>query len=218
MTTREATRIRAASTLLDNLATKIDLALDHIRDELATQHDSYPTQAPGAAAPTADGPTVVRVCPSCEGEGCDDCGPVETTAVERAVFARHQLENQREQIRDDVTAIVRILESCYRTCDHIIATRLPPPKPMEKGLCYADPGKAGYMVPLADGGWHDPTCNNLSRTFKPGPCDRCAKAEQRWRAKAEQKPLVDDRPVTHDSLTFTTDNGVAHTRPIQGAA
>lgn len=138
-----------------------------------------------------------------------------TSTVERTIAIRAELLEQMYQINDDLDTVEKILESCIRTCRKAITTRTPTP---EQPRCYIDPGLAGYDTPLSDGGFHDPTCTNFSRTRKPAPCNTCRVRIDRYRARHDEKPLADDRHIEHDSIVDITTAGVAHARPIRGAA
>jgi hypothetical protein len=189
--TRQNQRIVRLAQGLDNIATKVHNTFEHIAHELH-HADGRPAGTMG------DG-----------GSRATDS----TTIVERTVITRTTLTNHLTQLDDDMTAIDNIIRSMHHTCDQALRTRTPD-KQADRGLCHADPGYAGYLTPLAEGGWFSPTCTNLSRTIKPGLCESCRSRLDRYRERAELKPADDERNIHHDSQTFITDHGVAHTRPI----
>jgi len=133
--------------------------------------------------------------------------------VERVILQRAHLLEHMYQINDCLDAIESINRELNRLCNKALGTRIA--HTVER--CYADPGMAGYLVPLEDGGWHDPTCQEASRSASGGLCDKHRKAAERWRERHEMKPLTDERPVTYDSVVRYV-NDVAIIRPIRGAA
>lgn len=207
-----ARMLHVAANIEHNLALLVTQALEHIRRELDFALDSYPTSVPGASDPVATG-YQPATCQCCAGAGCDACKPVTLNLVERQANARFRLRSQREQIRDDVAMFEDMAAGLIRVCRDAIGIRIP----LDKPACYAGPELAGYLIALADDGWHDPICTNLSRTNGPGLCDACRKRMERWRARTGQKELDDDRTVDHDSVVELV-NGVAHVDPARGAA
>lgn len=224
--TRPNTRLaRVGDELTHVLATHVTAALDHIDLEL-TLTDSLPDHTPGAGDIIALPYLEQRKCRTCDGRGwsaidnqpapCDDCdarGTVKLTPVERAALKRYELRSRREDIRDLLTAFEALRDSLRHECDAALRTRMPDTTTREKGTCHADPMLPGYYLPLADGGWFDPTCRRISRTVKPGLCDGCRKRLVRHNDLNGLKPPKDDRVVAFDS-TVTMVDGVAKVRSV----
>ena len=138
-----------------------------------------------------------------------------TSTVERTMMIRLHLAGNAAQINDDLDAIDNIISSCQKTCTKAIGTRAPQAEPAK---CYIDPGLDGYLTPLHDGGFFDPTCNNLSRTSKPGPCQTCHVRLWRYRRTHEIKALEDPMEITFDSDVTISPVGVAHARPLRNVS
>lgn len=145
-----------------------------------------------------------------------------TTAVERTVIARDELAARGESIDADVAQlfvgvdeVATLVERLRTACARAIGTRVP--LPVDR--CHSDPGLAGYLVPLSEGGWFDPTCENAprsssARSASGAQCDRCRMACARWRALNGQPELADEREVDYDSKVTVGELGVCHAKPV----
>jgi hypothetical protein len=209
------------------IAPLVSNAVEHIASELLIA-DSYPDHTPGAADPTPLPYLEPRQCKHCKGTGwyavnneptaCDHCdarGTVKLTAVEKAAQKRYELLTRREEIRDLLVSVEELVRSLRHQCDSALRTRAVDPREAkrEKPICRADPGLEGYLVPLADGGWHDPTCTRLARSMAGGMCDAHRKQYDRWRERQGLKPLTDERSVQFDSEVHYVE-GVAIVRSV----
>ena len=186
-------RLQNLAHTLTTLAHTVPNVIAHIRDELANA-DGYPHG------------------------GSSDGGSRSTnttSTVEAAVLGpRHALSNRIEQINDDIDALIGIVNHLNIECRTAVSERLQAPPP---STCTADPGVAGYLVPLDEGGWHDPLCGKVSRTSAGGLCSACRMRLQRWRRAHDLKPLDDDHQPIQVETRIGVD-GVAHTHTTKGAA
>ena len=172
-------RLIAIARLAENAASLVTATLDHIRGELDCA-DGY----------------------SHGGAGDDGSRPTSTdSTVEAAMMVRQHFHNQRDQIRDDITALASILDSLMSTCRHTIGTRTPRP---QAARCYSDPGLAGYLE------WVDPTCQELSRSASGGMCDACRTRARRWRAAHNEPALSDERVIEYDPIIMPGQRGTVH--------
>jgi hypothetical protein len=93
--------------------------------------------------------------------------PVTLTPTERAAELALRLEREEADVRARLVVIERVANSIMADMTRLIGTRLAKPK-----RCTAE-GREGSIE------WGDPTCTSLPSR---GPlCDRCSKAEYRWR-------------------------------------
>jgi hypothetical protein len=93
--------------------------------------------------------------------------PVSLTPTERAAELALRLEREEADVRARLVVIERVANSIMADMTRLIGTRLAKPK-----RCTAE-GREGSIE------WGDPTCTSLPSR---GPlCDRCSKAEYRWR-------------------------------------
>jgi hypothetical protein len=93
--------------------------------------------------------------------------PVTLTPTERAAELAMRLEREEADVRARLVVIERVANSIMADMTRLIGTRLAKPK-----RCSAE-GREGSIE------WGDPTCTSLPSR---GPlCDRCSKAEYRWR-------------------------------------
>ena len=136
-----------------------------------------------------------------------------SSTTESAMLALIHIDGNIAQLDDDITALAAILNSFLATCAKILATRGPSDKPAAT-RCTADPGHAGYLVPLDEGGWHDPACVALPR-YLAGLCNTCRVRQNRWRQRMDERELADERVVEYDSKHHIEDNGVAIVRPAR---
>lgn len=173
-------------------APNIQNALDHIADEIAWA-DSHPT------ATLSDG---------------GSRGNQELNSVEAAVERRWQLAADRAQILDDLKALDDIFTSMMKVVRFTQGVRLK----VDESRCYTDPGLEGYLLSIEEGGWSNPACTNKPRTGKGGLCDPCRQRLDRYRQRRDLKVLADERDIDYPSTVYIDEQGVAHTRLIQGAA
>lgn len=172
---RASTRILALSRLLDNLAELYPTTLEHLDHQLAGI-DSYPKKTPGASVETST--AAVNVC-ECNGRGCDTCTPVNLTSTEAGAEARLR----HSQIVADLDAGIHLLDITIRdlvdTCQHELRTRsISEDKRGGERRCDCS-GREGALVPLTEGGWADPRCNE--HAAKAGLCTAHYFRERRWR-------------------------------------
>jgi hypothetical protein len=93
--------------------------------------------------------------------------PVTLTPTERAAELALRLEREEADVRARLVVLERVANSIMADMTRLIGTRLAKPK-----RCTAE-GREGSIE------WGDPTCTSLPSR---GPlCDRCSKAEYRWR-------------------------------------
>lgn len=125
-----------------------------------------------------------------------------------AVLAVASIEANLRQVDDDLDALESVAKSVLRICRRTLGVRAP----VEMPRCSANPDFEGYSIPLADGGWRDVECDGTARSSATySLCDRCRKRFERFRDRTE--PLVE-----FDSESWVGDDGVAHSRPVRGAA
>jgi hypothetical protein len=191
VTQRQDRRALHAAGDLEAVAARVAAAKDHITAEILT------TDGQVGAQSFSDG-----------GRSADT-----SSAVERVILARDGLFAERLGIDADLDEIIARIRHLYRACTRAIGLRVPP---VEVPRCYSDPGLAGYLVPLGDGGWFDPLCTNLPRS-KVGQCDACRKRLERWRVRNEQSPLADERPVEFESTVVDGQLGAVHARSRSAA-
>ncbi len=110
-------------------------------------------------------------------------GATEDTSVERAALARYEVRSRREQVRDDLTALVDIARSFGRVIDTTIQMFAPRPEaPRCDGREFS--GAALAYVPHSrdpGNGWRDPSCKAFADAS--GLCPACRARERRWRAE-----------------------------------
>jgi hypothetical protein len=149
----------------------------------------------------------------------------QTTVVEATVIARDELADRGVSIVADSTALFvhvdevdKLVRRLFSTCARAIGIRVP--LPVDR--CHSDPGLAGYLVPLSEGGWFDPLCSNAprspaARSASGAQCDKCRMACARWRALNGQPALADEREVKYDSKVASGELGVFHAKPVAAA-
>lgn len=157
--------------LLQAIALDVERARRHLDAE--RQHlDGMPTTASGAATESRGERTIAVRLLDDDGEPLrDETGQpiidrVPATPVETAALNRERIEEIRADLEAHVRGVVTIVNEIARTTQRILATRIEVPRCTSK---------------TRDGAieWGDPTCLNVPSR---GPlCDRCAKAEYRWR-------------------------------------
>jgi len=155
--TRDATALLAIARLAENLSALLPAARQHLND-LRLGVTGYPSSSGGEHVQATN----------------------ELTSVEAAAA---QLEHWA-RIDSDLLAGLNLLritigdmiDVCHQT---LRGAGLQAPKPR---LC--DPsGHEGAMVPIADGGWADPTCRDI--VDANGLCTRCRARKYRWTKKHE---------------------------------
>lgn len=166
-------RLLQAAHQLDLLSRQVTEAVDHVNHELAIA-DSYPTQTPGASIATSHGDPPVCRCEPGNRVGCDVCAPITLTATERAADQRWRLLTQKEQIRDDITAIEELVASLAIVVRKTLGMRR---AIYPKRLCDCS-GHDGAELARADGGWSDPTCEHIAD--KVGLCSACYMRKRRF--------------------------------------
>lgn len=176
-----------AALLLNATATQITLARQHLTKELH-HHDGLPATTTGSDSNTR-GERTIRVLitnpdgepiPGPNGERQYDNVPV--TTVEAAAIQRQHLTNMRLDLDALVRGALTTANQIAATCQQILGTRTETPR------CTAT-GRDGAIE------WADPTCTAVPSR---GPlCDRCSKAEYRWR-KAHGLPSRTDGLFTGD--------------------
>ena len=139
-------------------APKIDALLAHTRDELRLI-DGYP-------AGGADGPR----------------GSGDTTATEAAALARYHVTSTREQVRDDLAAIVELSNSFFRVLDAGLRSRQAPAEAPRCTGGVPDCTNVPSVHTLASGALHDALCDSCFTVA----CHVCGKPR-------DEQRRVDDR-------------------------
>ena len=159
MSTAPDRRLTTAALLLNALAARYTTAHNILR---ASQRDGYPTTASGAdTGPRTGGQTILV-----------DGDHIPVTSVEAAVIARlehHQRINDAERADLEATAngILIMVNNLNREITRILGNHIDTPR------CSGGAARDGALE------WGRPDCTNVPSR---GPlCERCAKAEWRWR-------------------------------------
>ena len=167
-------KLKDAAWRLDLLATLTAEALDHIARELVIT-DGYASRTMSDGMPSAH-----AIHGLTTGRG-DDNDPQTLTPVEQAAHARWTLTAERDQIRDDIDAVIQLVDSLGRVVYRAVRLRAPIEGPKQcDGRDFA--GSAYPWVQHSRdemNGWLDPTCRDAADTS--GLCPRCRIRERRWR-------------------------------------
>lgn len=183
MTARPDAALLAAARLLENAASKVPAARQHLRREQLIL-DGMPTTASGADRDPGGGHgQTIRVRiddpdgnPVLNDRGEPQYDWVPVTGVEATVFRLDRLNDHADDLLAQVRGIVTMIHNINRDCDRILGTRL-----ADTPRCSSE-GRDGA------GEWGVACSNVPSR----GPlCDRCAKAEYRWRTRNGKEPRRD---------------------------
>lgn len=191
MTTRPDPHLIAAARLLENAAHKLPAAKRHLQREQLILDGMPATASGGDRDPTSSGQTIrVRIEdengePILNERGEPQYDWVPVTSVEAAVIRIDNIDAHREDLLATVRGACVIAHNLSTELDRILGTRV-----AATPRCSPE-GREGAQI------WApDPPCSNVPSR---GPlCDRCAKAEYRYRVR-------EGLPARRDGL-FSQDN------------
>lgn len=99
----------------------------------------------------------------------------DTTPVEAAMLQTDRLKAQLDDLNDNLNAVALIVHNLNRDCDRTIGTRQPG---RQTPRCDGGVNYRGYIIPLAEGGWSNPACQNTPTEGKT--CDSCEMEAGKW--------------------------------------
>lgn len=186
-------RALAAARICENLAYALPGYRDDLVDRLRTL-TGFGDHTPGAPAPTSTGTRLLSgrceadmACTECAVDEPVNCGhtrpcphhddPVILTRTEGAAAERDRLKAELDDANQVITTITLLANELLGR-----ARRAVPHVKIKLDRCDAT-GRTGALE------WADPTCTNPRSR---GPlCDRCSKAEWRWRTAHALGPRPD---------------------------
>jgi hypothetical protein len=106
----------------------------------------------------------------------------DTTPVEAAAITRETLQARLQDIDDTLNAIAQQVTNLRWDCTRWIGTRTPG---RQTARCDGGLNYRGYIIPIAEGGWSNPACQDTPSDGKT--CDTC---EHRAKVWARHNPKI----------------------------